>query len=215
MRIRKATTTRALGTPRRSSQVALATYRLQPRPRPQQILGQIKPLDYLVRRLVVLRARYLAIRPLHHLALQHLYRQHPHLRFHLAALPRPQLDLLLRTLSALALALVRARARALALARAMALALALALALLVECSEVFWVNKVVDCLDKSKESRRHQLQPRLGLAVKLHQRATCLGIRKAREAAVSLGTSLQGLGRQSFKGSISRQKLQTMRLPLP
>jgi hypothetical protein len=173
MRIRKKMTARAPGTPHRFSLPALATtYRHQQRPQHQQVLQQIKPQDYLVRRLVVLLARYLAIPPLHHLVLQHPYRQHLHLRFHLAALPRPQLDLLLQTPSVLALALVPA------------------LALLVECSEAFWVNKVVDCLDKSKDSRRHQPQHRLGLAVKLHRQAVFLGIRQAQEAAVSLATSL-------------------------
>jgi hypothetical protein len=84
----------------------------------------------------------------------------------------------------------------------------------VERSEAFWVNKVVDCLDKNKDSRRHQSQQRLGLAVNLHQRAIFLGIRQAQEAAVSLATSLQGLSRPSFRASISRQKLQMMRLRL-
>jgi hypothetical protein len=195
MRIRKTTTARAPGTPHRFSPAVLATtYRLQQRPQHQQVLEQIKPQDYLVRRLVVLLARYLAIPLLHHLVLQHPCRQHRHLHFHLAALPRPRLGLHLRTLSVLVLVL--------------------ALALLVERSEAFWVNKVVDCLDKNKDSRRHQSQQRLGLAVNLHQRAIFLGIRQAQEAAVSLATSLQGRGRQSFRASISRQKLQMMRLPL-
>src|SRR5277367_5761124 len=124
MRIRKMTTARALGTPHRFSPVALATTcRLQQRPPHQQALEQIKPRDYLVRRLVVLLVRYLAIPLLHPLVLQHPHRQHLHLRFHLAALPQPRLGLLLRTLSVLVLVLV----------------LVLALALLVECSEAFWV----------------------------------------------------------------------------
>ena len=189
------TTARALGTPHRFSPVALATTcRLQQRPQHQQALEQIKPQDYLVRQLVVLLVRYLAIPLLHPLVLQHPHRQHLHLRFHLAALPRPRLGLLLRTLSVLVLVLV--------------------LGLLVECSEAFRVNKVVGCLDKSKDSRRHRPPHRLGPAVKLHRRAIFLGIRPAQEAAVSLATILQGLSRQPFRASISRQKLQTMRLLL-
>jgi hypothetical protein len=189
------TTARALGTLHRFSPVALATTcRLQQRPQHQQARGEIKPQDYLVRRLVVLLARYLAIPLLHPLVLQHPHRQHPHLRFHLVALPRPRLGLLLRTLSGLVLVLV--------------------LALLVECSEAFWVNKVVDCLDKSKDSRRHQPPHRLDPVVKLHQRAIFLGILPAQEVAVSLATSLQGPSRQPFRASISRQKLQMMRPPL-
>jgi hypothetical protein len=197
MRIRKMTRARALGTPHRFSRLVLATTcRLQQRPQHQQALEQIKPQDYLVRRLVVLLTQYLAIPLLHPLVLQRPHRQHLHLRFHLAVLQRPRLGLLLRTLSVLVLVLVPV------------------LALLVECSEAFWVNKVVDCSDKGKGSRRHQPPHRLGPAVKLHQRAIFLGIRQAQEAAVSLATSLQGLGRQPFRASISHQKLQMMRLPL-
>jgi hypothetical protein len=194
MRIRKMMTARALGILHRFSPVALATIcrLLQRRPQQQQALEQIKPQDYLVRRLVAPLARYLAIPLLHPLVLQHPHRQHLHLRFHLAALPRPRLGLLLQTLSVLVLVL----------------------ALLLERSEAFWVNKVVDCLDKSKDSRRHQPLHRLVPAVKLHPRVIFLAIRQAQEAAASLATSLQGRDHQPFRASISYQKLQMMRLPL-